>query len=190
MPDPVYDASNPHPVINRKNSTRSGDASQPPSNTTKRNTTAVPSTSKTSSGAPKPAAPGRKPPSQAAASPRPSPAATSQTLGSRVASPTTASAARDVHAPAPRLAPFGTAAPRLPSHMFDQQTRGPPAARTDVSQSGRSDNELFLSATSGPPFGGEVGPASAFGPHEGPARRAQQLRYAQNNVHWIIQQCT
>ncbi|KAK7007959.1 hypothetical protein R3P38DRAFT_3325015 [Favolaschia claudopus] len=132
MPDPVYDASNPHPVINRKNSTRSGDASQPPSNTTKRNTTAVPSTSKTSSGAPKPAASGRKPPSLATASPRPSPATTSQTLGSRVASPTTASAARDVHAPAPRLAPFGTAAPRLPSHMFDQQTRGPPAARTDA----------------------------------------------------------
>ncbi|KAK7016655.1 hypothetical protein R3P38DRAFT_2541833 [Favolaschia claudopus] len=131
MKDLVFDASNPNPTIDRAASTRrnsnkdSGEsralqASKPPPGSSKsarpapsapsasKGVVTKPSTALVSKDSQPPAAPSR--PSSTA---------------SLVNSPTTASAARSVLAPPPRPPAFGSAEPRMPSHMKETGRRGP-----------------------------------------------------------------
>ncbi|KAJ7839300.1 hypothetical protein B0H13DRAFT_2366902 [Mycena leptocephala] len=116
----VVDPDAPPPIIDRATSTRaqtkniapvalSARASPAPSSSSKVETKRQASTSKT----------GPKRPLTSSRTSAPT------ASSSKLSTPTAASSARSIHAPSPTAIPFGTSAPRLPSHMKHQGTRAP-----------------------------------------------------------------
>ncbi|KAJ7232761.1 hypothetical protein B0H12DRAFT_1239517 [Mycena haematopus] len=112
--DPVIDRDNPRPLIDRKSSTRAqgGMPNLDPS----KNVPAIPPGSHKTAAAPPTASKNPAAPSSTVSRPS-STTARSSLASSKLTTPTAASAARSINAPVPAPAPFGSLAPRLPSHM-------------------------------------------------------------------------
>ncbi|KAJ7194619.1 hypothetical protein B0H12DRAFT_1243875 [Mycena haematopus] len=136
--DPVIDRANPNPVVNRKESTRQN--SKPP-----------PGAGSSKSAGNQQSAPSRQPytvPRAPNTGPRPS------SSTPRVDSPTAASAARSVHAPAPLPPPFGSSERRMPSHMHESGKRGPKSPNSlppppSNEDEGQPVSAVFVSAAAG-----------------------------------------
>ncbi|KAF7334343.1 hypothetical protein MSAN_02379200 [Mycena sanguinolenta] len=170
--DPTIDRSNPNPIIHRASSTRTAMKSGEPQQASK----GSPAASSGKKVKYKGTAPGQAAApstgSQSKPKTRPPSPSGSRASSRGIASPTAASAARHVHAPEPKAAPFGSSAPSLPSHMPFQARRGPAtqpdkvttqtppsayeAAALEEGAAGRSEPPITIHRVS-PPYPPSVG---------------------------------
>ncbi|KAJ7300516.1 hypothetical protein DFH08DRAFT_828404 [Mycena albidolilacea] len=132
--DPVFDHQNPNPVINRAASTRQATRMETAVSLSGPSGPASSSSSpprRSSSGRPKPT---KSNSSKLTKTPVATRSSVLAPLAARLGlhTPTAASIAKGVAAPAPKQAPFGGINPRMPSHMTEEGRRGPPPRSKSV----------------------------------------------------------